>query len=166
MLIFGTRICLDFIPMNINIENGMIVYNLTSASEDYPSVAIMPPRISPNDDFERVLIDYIYNNDAIFMEWMGKIIMPLYSNMSVFIICNDNQIFDFVTDAVSSIIRNRYGYMSYILNNPDDVFFLSEKINNEGEFGILQMKNLYDDKERYSYLYEMNNGGLSDGSSV
>lgn len=166
MLIFGTRICLDFIPMNINIENGMVIYNLTSASEDYPSVAIMPPRISPNEDFEQMLINYIYRNDNIFMEWMDKIIMPLYSNMSVFLICSDNQIFDFVTDAVSSIIRSIYGYTSYILNDPEDVFFLSEKINNEGEFGILQMQNLYKDKERYSYLYEVNNGGVSDGSSI
>lgn len=159
MLIFGNVRCIEFVPYNINIESGgMLIYNLTSASEMYPSVAILPHRISPGDDFENMLFQHIFGNDDVFMEWMSKIIMPLYYNTDVYLVCNDNQLFDFVTDSVSSIIRKRYGYNSYILNDPDDVFFLSEQVDGEGEFGILGLGNLYADKERYSYIYQVRNG--------
>lgn len=154
MLIFGSVKCIEFLPMNINTDK-LLIYNLTSSSERFPRVAIMPPNTLQSDNFNQLLFDYIYGNDFVFIEWMEKIVMPLYYNIPVYLVINDNQVFDFITDSVSSIMRKRYGYNSYILNDPDDVLFLSDEVNKIGEFGILEMKYLYEDKERFSYLHEL-----------
>ena len=154
MLIFGSAKCIEFLPMNINTDK-LLIYNLTSSSERFPRVVIMPPNTLQSDNFDQLLFDYIYGNDFVFIEWMEKIVMPLYYNIPVYLVINDNQVFDFITDSVSSIMRKRYGYNSYILNDPDDVLFLSDEVNKIGEFGILEMKYLYEDKERFSYLHEL-----------
>ena len=152
MLIFCPTKCVDFIPMNVPI-NDMVVYNLTSMNEKYPRVAILPPRIHcPENEFEGFLYNYIFSNDEVFFEWMDKIIMPLYLNTTVVLTMSENSLFNFVTESIESIILNRYGYVSHILNEPDDVFFLGEKMDNGGEFGILGMGNMYNDKERYTYM--------------
>ena len=152
MLIFCPTKCVDFIPMNVPI-NDMVVYNLTSMNEKYPRVAILPPRIHClENEFEGFLYNYIFSNDEVFFEWMDKIIMPLYLNTTVVLTMSENPLFNFVTESIESIILNRYGYVSHILNEPDDVFFLGEKMDNGGEFGILGMGNMYNDKERYTYM--------------
>lgn len=163
MLIFCPAKCVDFIPMNLPINDNMMVYNLTSLSEQYPRVAILPPRFTcVESEFEPMLYNYIFSNDDVFFEWMDKIVMPLYFNTTIVLTVSENSLFNFITESIESIMLNRYGYNSYILNEPDDLFFLGEKINNEGEFGILGLQNLYNDKERYSYLHgvpiEVDNG--------
>lgn len=152
MLIFCPTKCVDFIPMNVPI-NDMVVYNLTSMNEKYPRVAILPPRIHCyENEFEGFLYNYIFSNDEVFFEWMDKIIMPLYLNTTVVLTVSENSLFNFVTESIESIILKRYGYISHILNEPDDVFFLGEKMDNGGEFGILGIGNMYNDKERYTYM--------------
>ena len=154
MIMFGPSRCIPYLYSNID-RDDLVIYNLTSYVDGYPRVDIMPPRVIYDENFEMNLLNYIINNDNAFINWMGYIVMPLYYGKTLYLITSENDMFDFFIEAVMSILRNRYGYNGYIVNDIEDLEYLDNEVPMpEGEFGILGMGALYQDKERYSYLME------------
>lgn len=154
MIIFGPSRCIPYLYSFIDKDN-LVIHNLTSNIDGYHRVDIMPPKVIYDDNFEINLLNYIMTNDNAFINWMGYIIMPLYYGKDVYLIKSENEILDFFIEAVMSILRNRYGYNGYIVNDIEDLEYLNDEVPiPEGEFGILGMGSLYKDKERYSYMME------------
>lgn len=153
MLIFGTHENTLYLYNNIDMGHASIL-NLSSLNERFPRVAIMPPPntiLSDEYSFDKVYFDYIMNNDYIFLEFM-KIIMPLYYGYDVYIEVTQGGNFDYITESLIRIIQQRYGYNSYIVNDPEDILMIGTEVVPEGEFSIQGLAMLDADKERYSYM--------------
>lgn len=153
MLIFGNSNNVIYLNGNIDM-NHIVILNLSSMNEKFPGVALMPPPntiLSDNDSFDKVYFEYIMCNDNVFLEFM-KIIMPLYYGYDVYIEVTQGGNFDYITESLIKIIQQRYGYNSYIVNEPEDILMIGTEIIPEGEFSIQGLSMLDIDKERYSYI--------------
>lgn len=154
MLLVGQANALQYITPNYN-PYQLVILNLSSLVEGYDKVALMPPYnidFLNDDTFDMEYMNYIFNNDTVFLELM-KIIIPLYTGQDVFIIVNrsdDN--LDVITESLLNIIRQRYGYRSYIIN---DILYDIEYLDNiidMGDFSINGLSCLDQDKIRYESL--------------
>lgn len=153
MLIFGNKDNIIYLKDNIDI-NRLSILNLSSMSEDFERVAIIPPlniNVQESDRFDSEYFNYIFSNDTIFLEFM-KIIMALYYGYDVYIIVTQEPSYDYITESLAKLIQCRYGYNSYIVNDPEDILMIGTDIIPEGEFSLPGLAMLDADKERYTYI--------------
>lgn len=147
------------------IPYNTIPMNLSSLNEDFPRVALMPPRdihFANGEIFDADYANYIFNNDYVFLEFM-KIIMNLYFGNNVCLLVSQNEVFDKVTESLLKIIQERYGYNGVIINEPDDIIPLCSPAYEDGEFSIQGLAMLDIDKERYSYIITSINNFTNQG---
>lgn len=140
--------------MNSFKDGELVILNLSSLKEGFQRVAIMPPSsLNFLDDinFDMGYLEYIFNNDMIFLEFM-KIIIPLYIGMNVCVLVSMDDNMDRITESLLKIIQQRYGYNSFIINDPEDTLCIDTEIMTEEGFSVLGMSTLDQDRERYEYI--------------
>lgn len=131
-------------------EEGYVVYNISSLVEGYERINILPPlqifQMCGNDEklFDIKYAEYIMSNPNVFNELM-KIMYSLYYGKDVYLlVTRDGGYFDILTESLLKFIQQRYGYDSYILNDPEDILYADK-----GEFNIYGLFNFDQDNKRY-----------------
>ena len=104
------------------INNNMEVYNLTSLFEGYERLNLIPPfDIFDNstNEFDINYMNWIFSNKEVFNEF-NNIIYKLHLGIDICILIADNGVFDIVYESLQKLISERYGYVSNIVNFPED----------------------------------------------
>lgn len=154
MLIFGDHNCL---PANVNIDSPIKVFNLSSYIQGYPSLSSLLPNgvgMMHPETFDMGYFDYIFNNDKAFAELM-IIISELYNGNSVYLIITHSPFYDTVSESLAEIIKQRYGYISFFINEISDYLYIP-RAENTGDFSILGLQNVDNDRMRYVNILESN----------
>lgn len=130
----------------INVPQGTMIFNLSSLIEGYPVWDILPPYevVTNQREFDIMYADYLLGPK--FKDFMN-VIMSLYYGINVHILVSRGDYFEALTESVSKLIQQRYGYISSTIEEPDDMNYAVE-----GEFSINGLYNLDMDKEKFSYL--------------
>ena len=132
------------------IPEGYIVYNISSLVEGYERINILPPlelfQMCGNDEklFDIKYAEYILSVPQAFNELMKIMYSLYYANDVYLLVTKDGGYFDILTESLLKFIQQRYGYDSYILNEPNDIQY-AEK----GEFNIYGLFNFDADNKRY-----------------
>ena len=93
--------------------------------------------------------NYIFNNDAAFLDLIGLIEQMYVFNKDVYILVHhDNPYREELTEALIKIIQERYGYNCYIANEPDDINYIS----GNDSFSPYMINILDSDLERYKQI--------------
>lgn len=161
MLIIGNKNC---IPDNY--KGNFAIYSLLADGTGYPSLDILPPATIVNyggKEFDMMYIDWILNNDFVFFEFFSKIVYNLYLGLHVYIICERNDFYDPIVESILKIMQQRYGYNGAMINEPEDIDYLDQDISFSGLIGV---KNLDDDKERFTRIYATFNTYTGQDGSV
>ncbi len=142
MLIFGDHKCVGYLSPHTKI------YNLTSLLEGFPRLNILPYnlRYSDEKEFDLAYALYLLENNIAFYDMM-RIIYNLYLGIDVYVMVSTDQFSEILTESLMKFIQQRYGYNSNRVNEPSDLEYL---IN--GDFSLLGIYNLDQDKDRFSYL--------------
>ena len=133
------------------------VYNLSSYMQA-EQLNLLPPFVMEYDEytFDMNYYNYIFSNDLVFMELM-KVMMDIYSGIDVCILIHDDDTHWFVAESLQKVIQERYGVISYIFKDMNDLDFkLNTNSCNFTQEGILTFDN---DKMRYLQLVVNQNGG-------
>lgn len=134
------------------------VFNLNSLKEGFPRFRFLLP---PNElgryidrDFDIAYFNYIFQNDAVFMEFFS-IIFELYTDNDVFVIVDESMDWsENISESLFKAIQQRYGYNAIRINSLDD-YLWSKNSNTLPQFNPeWGLYNLDIDKERYSFLIE------------
>lgn len=140
---------------SMNIIDTGLVFNLTSMKEGFSNLQSLIP---PNEigrfegrDFDIVYANYILNNDFVFLNFF-EIIYALYINLDVYIVISNDDWSENLIESLMKLIQQRYGYNGARINSFEDYLFLLN--SNDSGFGTFDfyIKNLDEDKERYSLL--------------
>lgn len=158
MLLVGDARC---IPNDID---NLVVLNLSSLAEGYERVHLVPsiPTMYNNErDFSLHYANFIFSNDAIFMELM-KIVYPLYCGYNVFLIVSRSEnTYDIVTESLCKLIQQRYGYNYQLINCIDDIDYYDES-----SFSLNGIQVFDIDKEKMTYLAVSQNPDLIGGEDA
>lgn len=158
MLIFG-----DYRSLPLIQQKQFKIYNLSGLVEGYQSLRLIPQDVQlssimmDDNSFVEQYMSYIFNNDTVFIEFM-KVIMDLYLGDNVFILNTfgnnvlGENVFERIAESLIKIIDLRYGYKSYIINEPEDLLEDYDYLDSSTEFQIYGLANLDIDKERLVYL--------------
>ena len=165
MIVFGNINC---IPDNT--KGNFVIYNLLSISSIirgvYPDIDILPSAAQFNytndKDFDMRYLEFIFSDDYYFYEFFGKIIYNAYIGYDVYIIVDNNDVFDATVESIIKIIQQRYGYNPAVVNEPEDLLYL----NQEESFSLAGLPALDYDKERYSLLYTLQNSYTAPDGSI
>lgn len=159
MIIFGPNFRVlppEFFAI-YNIRN-LIIYNLSTYDCSAPSLNALIPdsmlmQIVSDEEktFDINYANYIIGNDAPFMDLM-KIIIPLYNDQYslVFIMVNNSDFRNTITESLIKLIQQRYGYNSIMINTPEDAMSIED--DSFSLPGILVMDSDY---KRYIALSNM-----------
>lgn len=140
---------------SMNIIDTGLVFNLTSMKEGLDNLQSLIP---PNEigrfegrDFDIAYANYILNNDFVFLNFF-EIIYALYNNLDVYIVISNDDWSENLIESLMKLIQQRYGYNGARINSFEDYLFLLN--SNDSGFGTFDfyIKNLDEDKERYSLL--------------
>lgn len=140
---------------SMNIIDTGLVFNLTSMKEGLSNLQSLIP---PNEigrfegrDFDIAYANYILNNDFVFLNFF-EIIYALYNNLDVYIVISNDDWSENLIESLMKLIQQRYGYNGARINSFEDYLFLLN--SNDSGFGTFDfyIKNLDEDKERYSLL--------------
>lgn len=145
MILFGTTNVLPYVS-----NEKFLIYNLSSYTELYERIYLLPQDDMSeyfNDEktFDLLYADYILRDDFTFMELM-KIMIPIYEGKDVLLLISEQ--FENITESLMKFINGRYGIIPYIVNEEEDLEFLSES-----NFTINGLYNLDIDKNRFSRIY-------------
>lgn len=126
-------------------------YDMESLSALIPSVEFIPEHLlldTSNPEFDIAYGNYIINNNIAFLNLM-LIIIPVYLNPDclVQILINTSEFRDVATESLMKLIQQRYGYNSYIINEPEDFIYTEEP-----DFSIPGLFTLDQDLNRYMCL--------------
>ena len=147
MLVFG--------PLNLAIIDGSFeIYNCTGMNQNIPNLNILPSyefRLYDEETFTQNYINYIYKNDNIFFEFMSKVILNLYQGRNVYLVTSN--LLPDIPDTLSTILSDRYGYVTNTINEPEDWSTVVE-----GSFMPECMRFLDGDLQRYRELFIKFNG--------
>ena len=94
--------------------------------------------------FDIKYAEYILSIPRAFNELMKIMYSLYYANDVYLLVTKDGGYFDILTESLLKFIQQRYGYDSYILNEPNDIQY-AEK----GEFNIYGLFNFDADNKRY-----------------
>lgn len=152
MILFGTT---NVIPY---LDDGYIIYNLSSYTEQYERIHLLPSDdigkyYNDEKTFDLLYANSILQDDFYFMELM-KIMIPIYEGKDVLLLISER--FENITESLMKFISGRYGIISYIVNEAEDLEYL-----NESNFTINGLYNLDIDKNRFSRIYAISN--MKDG---
>lgn len=147
MLFYGSFKC-------TNIPQNTIVYNLTSLNESLPRLRLLVPPGNvgylDSRDFDIAYMNYIFNNNNVFIEFF-QIIYNLYMGNDVYITIIDG--IDWSENLIESLlklIQQRYGYNAYRIEYYADY---QEAIKHHSDFDPgYGLMNLDMDKQRYTML--------------
>ena len=139
------------------------IYNFSSLREGFPRLNLMPPySLGANSeyDFDVKYMNYILQNDLIFMNFM-TIILEIYNGNNVYLLVSEDDWSMMLIDSLMKLIQQRYGINGILVNTLEDYVYARDE--SFTDYGVI---NLDQDKERYAYLdqkYKMM-GGESNGS--
>jgi hypothetical protein len=150
MLVFTPNI----IFVNNANKTGTRIYNISSSLEGYDRlISLTPPRFydqfnHPIDFRDQELFGqyytaYVLSNKEPFMALMD-IVYNLYEGYDVLLLIGRDEFRDILTETISKIIQQRYGYISNIISDLCDLEGLQE-----GQFSIQGLYTLDQDKEIY-----------------
>lgn len=151
MLIFGDYKC--FPPteyMGLLSKGGFVAFNLSSYVQGYPQLNNLLPKgvdCSSDESFDMSYFDYIFNNEFAFIDFM-YIIIKLYEGATVFIFINHSDFYDKLAESLAEIIKQRYGHVSFFINEPDDYETIVHNLDC-GDFSIPGLANLDIDRSRF-----------------
>lgn len=147
------------------IDTGL-VYNLTSMKEGYERLSLLVP---PNNigrlsgrDFDLAYANYIFNNDAVFVQFF-YIILALYNDMDIYLMVSNVDWSENLIESLMKLIQQRYGYNGVEIKSQEDYIYYRNSMKDLPEFNpFYGIHNLDMDKERYMYIREtirLQNGG-------
>jgi hypothetical protein len=140
-------------------NSRVIVYNLCSYIEGYPQLDLVPYaseipaelmlHCDENDDFDRAYAEYVIANHTAFRSLMS-VIYPIYEDPDtlVIILYYETYYYHAIMESIISLIKNRYGYYCYIVDEAEDALECLDDISFT-PFGLL---NLDQDVIRYATL--------------
>lgn len=129
----------------------LTVFNLSSLVEGYERINILPLNnvdYATERDFDIAYSEYILNNDMMFSEFFGKIIFNIYNGLNVCILTSEDTEFEYITESITKLIQQRYGYDTQYIYEEEDV----KTISNKSDFSISGLVNLDIDKERFTTM--------------
>lgn len=146
MLYFGTASMVNYI-----VDADIVVFNLSSLIQA-EQINILPPFAIQYDEvtFDMNYYNYIFNNNFVFLEFM-KMIINIYSGNNVYIAIGDYDVHWFLAESLQKIIQERYGIISFIIREMEDLECVLEESNIYGfsEEGIINFDN---DRMRFLQL--------------
>ena len=157
MLIFGDYTCIPKGEIFPGLE--LKIFNLSSYVQNCLQLRNLLPNgvdCSSDENFDMSYFDYIYKNDYSFMEFM-TIITQLYAGSVVYIVIEHTDIFDRIAESMAEIIKQRFGYLSYFVNEMEDYSNIAMFHNQTGTFSIPGLVNFDLDRQRYVALLYSNN---------
>ena len=145
MLVFGPYDCMMFT------SETFAIYNLTSYKEGFPRIDPINPLtyynngISASYEFDMWYANFLINNPDSYRCFLD-IMRQLYNGMNVWILIDPRIEFSMVlVESLEKFILERYGYVSNIIRDPEDVFYLKEGTFDPKGFLLI-------DRELESYL--------------
>ena len=124
-------------------------YNIgTSLQALLPNPDYFPEEVLRNydesPDFDRAYCDFIANSRDAFFTFMS-LVLPLYDDPEACVIIYYAQgpFRDMVLEFLAKFIQARYGYNSYIINDPGDL----ECVKDNGSFGVRGIIQIQEDAE-------------------
>lgn len=160
MLIFGDYACLptqDIVP--VFGKRGFRVFNFSSYYMGCPQITNLLPKgidCSTDENLDMSYFDYIYGDEYTFMDFM-YVVTELYNGSVVYLLINHSELFDRLAESLAEIIKQRFGYLSYFVNDIDDY----ETIVNELDSCSFSAPGLVNfDNDRLRYLSILHAKGL------
>lgn len=159
MLIFGDYKCFpDTNIIGLFNKGGFVAFNFSSYVQSCPQLSNLLPKgvdCSSDENFDMSYFDYIFKNDYAFIDFM-YIINQLYNGATVFIFINHTEFYDKLTESLAEIIKQRYGYISYFINEPEDYELLMSELETSecGSFSAIGLSNLDIDRSRFLSLLQ------------
>lgn len=128
------------------------VFNFCSLLEGYDRCDILPmgdvKYVEDSTAYDISYANFLMMNDRAFMEFF-KVIELVYEGNNVCMLVEFSEDFDFITEAFTKFIQQRYGLKVFYVKETDDLELLVEEGN---DFNITGVYNLDIDKERYAEL--------------
>ena len=131
-------------------RNNVVVYNITSLSEKYKRIPLIPPNsLGANSEYEFDIkyMNWILGNDNNFCSLM-TIINDLV-NRDVFLLVSNDNWSKILIESLLKLIQQRYGINAVYIDTEDDLLYAEE--SGFSDYGVL---NLDEDRTRYMNLYE------------
>lgn len=154
MLFIGDYRCIPSteVAHEMNCDN-LTIMNFSSYVQQVPQLTNLVPRIrldmSTEENFDMSYFDYIFNqNQWAFIDLM-YVMNALYAGTSVYLIVNHSEYFDKVAESLAEIIKQRYGYLAYFINDMTDYSMISLS-GVPGDFSVAGLTNL--DIDRQSFM--------------
>ena len=146
MLMYGELHAVDYIVD----RNNIAIYNITSLSEKYKRIPLIPPNsLGANSEYEFDIkyMNWILGNDNNFCSLM-TIINDLV-NRDVFLLISNDNWSKILIESLLKLIQQRYGINAVYIDTEDDLLYAEE--SGFSDYGVL---NLDEDRTRYMNLYE------------
>lgn len=158
MLIFGDYTC---IPRDDELtllnKTGLTVFNFSSYVQNCIQLTNLLPKsgvdCSSEENFDMSYFDYIFNTDFAFIDFM-YLVYALYKGDNVYVIIQHTEFFDKLAESLAELIKQRYGYISFFINEYDDYESINIIDNDNGDFSIVGLGNLDIDKVRFVSLLQ------------
>lgn len=155
MLIVGDYTCIDAARDCIT---DLKVYNLSSLVEGYTQLTNLIPNRGVylgDDDYSIRYCNYIWNNDNVYLSFM-TIMLNLYEGNDVYLIVTRNEFYDNLTESLLTIIKNRYGYCGLIINEKEDLKWITTNYDfgRFTEYGLIVLDN---DRIKFMSILAANN---------
>ena len=146
MLMYGELHAVDYVID----RNNIAIYNITSLSEKYKRIPLIPPNsLGANSEYEFDIkyMNWILGNDNNFCSLM-TIINDLV-NRDVFLLISNDNWSKILIESLLKLIQQRYGINAVYIDTEDDLLYAEE--SGFSDYGVL---NLDEDRTRYMNLYE------------
>ena len=147
MLMYGPAYATGYI------DKDCVFFNLSSLSEQFQRLNLMPPNnlgALDSYDFDQKYASYVLENDNVFCELM-KIMLPLYQNTSdVFLVTDQRDMWEMeIVDSLLKLIQQRYGINAVLINTKED--YQNAVDDNFNPYDGIRIMD--DDALRYESLY-------------
>lgn len=116
---------------NVTKYNLSSYINAPSLSVLLPSPEFIPESVLTGDcdnaEFDMAYHKYILDNDVAFSAFMAIITeVAQFPDSLVQILINDSPYRNAITESLSKLIQQRYGYNTYLINEPEDFLYAEE----------------------------------------
>lgn len=110
----------------VKFEEQVVVYNISANANQFPSLQIMPPmellsKVGKAEEFDMEYMNYLIMNDQIFVQFMNIVNALSFGKDVILLVYREESTFDPITEVVTKLIQQRYGYNYVIL---DDLGYL------------------------------------------
>lgn len=162
MLIFGDYTCIPYgDELTALNKTGFTMFNFSSYVQNCAQLTNLLPKggvdCSSEESFDMSYFDYIFNNDFPFIDLM-YLVYQLYKGENVYVIIQHTEFFDKLAESLAELIKQRYGYVSFFINEYSDYESIINTLNTDsGDFSIVGLGNLDIDKIRFVSLLQQYN---------